>query len=38
MTYAPNVETALETARRLKGKDASLTVIPDGVSVVVNRK
>lgn len=35
MTYAPDIKTALETARRIKGGDASLTVIPDGISVVV---
>jgi len=38
MTYAPDIKTALEMARRIKGKHASLTVIPDGISVVVSRK
>lgn len=35
MIYAPDIETAMEMARNIKGEDASLTVIPDGISVVV---
>jgi nickel-dependent lactate racemase len=35
MIYAPNIETALKLAQSIKGEKASLTIIPDGVSVVV---
>jgi len=35
MDYAPTLEKALEMAREIKGKDASLTVIPNGISVIV---
>ena len=35
MTYAPDIETAMKMARAIKGKDASLTCIPNGISVVV---
>ena len=35
MSYAPDIETALRIAREIKGDEASLTIIPDGVSVVV---
>ncbi|MDR1540667.1 MAG: nickel-dependent lactate racemase [Clostridiales bacterium] len=35
MTYAHTLEEALAIAEGAKGKDASITVIPDGVSVVV---
>ena len=35
MTYAPSLEEALCLARGLKGENARLTVIPDGVSVIV---
>jgi nickel-dependent lactate racemase len=35
MIYAPNIETALKLAQGIKGEKASLTIIPDGVSVVV---
>lgn len=34
--YAPDIETALEKARAIKGDDAHLVVIPDGVSVIVD--
>lgn len=37
MEYAPTVEDALRRARELKGENARLTVIPDGVSVIVER-
>ncbi len=33
MTYCPTVQSALETAWEIKGKDARVNVIPDGVSV-----
>ena len=35
MTYAPDIETAYRMARKLKGEDASLTCIPNGISVIV---
>ena len=35
--YADTVETALEEAEAIKGADAGITVIPDGVSVIVRR-
>ncbi len=35
MTYAKDLETAYRMARELKGEDASLTCIPNGISVVV---
>jgi len=35
--YADTVEAALEKAEALKGADAGITVIPDGVSVIVRR-
>ena len=35
MTYAPDLETAYKLARQIKGEDASLTCIPNGISVVV---
>lgn len=35
MQHAFTVEEALERAFQLKGKDAKITVVPDGVSVVV---
>ncbi len=35
MTYAPDIRTAMEMARAIKGEDASLTCIPNGISVVV---
>ena len=35
MTYAPNLDTALAMARKLKGRNATLTCIPNGISVVV---
>lgn len=35
MTYASTLKDALLTAEKLKGADASVTVIPDGVSVIV---
>ena len=35
MTYAPDLDTAYALAREWKGADASLTCIPNGISVVV---
>jgi nickel-dependent lactate racemase len=35
MEYAPSLEEAMKKARALKGADASLTVIPNGVSMIV---
>ncbi len=35
--YADSMEDALSTARSFKGKDAGITVIPDGVGVIVRR-
>ena len=38
MTYASSLEEALEIAREIKGKDAKIAFVPDGVSVIVNKK
>ena len=38
MRYAAAVEDALTIAKELRGGNASVTVIPDGVSVIVERK
>lgn len=35
MSWAPDVDAALEEARRSKGADAHLVVIPNGISVMV---
>ena len=35
MAWAPDVDTALEEARRIKGANAHLVVIPNGISVMV---
>ncbi len=35
MTYAPDLDTAYRMARDIKGEEASLTCIPNGISVVV---
>ena len=35
MEYAPSLEAAYKRAREIKGEDASLTCIPNGISVVV---
>ncbi|NLI54255.1 MAG: nickel-dependent lactate racemase [Clostridiales bacterium] len=35
--FAPTLEDALRLARQLKGDDASVTVIPSGVSVIVKK-
>lgn len=36
--YASTVETALQMAYDIKGQDAKVTIIPDGVSVIVKEK
>ena len=35
VTYAPTLEEAYRLARSIKGENASLTCIPNGISVVV---
>ncbi|OEF96686.1 nickel-dependent lactate racemase [Desulfuribacillus alkaliarsenatis] len=35
MEYAKTVEEAIEKAQQIKGRDASITVIPDGVGVII---
>ena len=35
MTYAPDLKTAYEMARAIKGEKATLTCIPNGISVIV---
>ena len=35
LDYAPTLEAAMEKARLLKGEDASVTLIPNGISVIV---
>ena len=37
MTPAKTVEEALVIARKIKGQDARITLIPDGVSVIVKK-
>ncbi|MGE5678380.1 MAG: nickel-dependent lactate racemase [Pseudomonadota bacterium] len=36
MIYAETIDDALHTARQLKGMNAGITVIPDGVSVIID--
>ncbi len=38
MTYAPDIRTAYRMAREIKGEKASLTCIPNGISVVVKEQ
>ena len=38
MTYAETLEEALAMAREIKGEDAKIAFVPDGVSVIVNKK
>lgn len=38
MTYAESLEEALAMAREIKGEDAKIAFVPDGVSVIVNKK
>lgn len=35
MEYASSVDEALQMAREIKGEDASITVIPDGVGIII---
>ena len=35
MSFAPSIEAAMEIAYAKKGRDASVTVIPNGISVIV---
>ena len=35
MEYAPNLQEAYRRAREIKGENATLTCIPNGISVVV---
>ena len=35
LDYAPNLETAMAMAKRDKGENASVTLIPNGISVMV---
>jgi len=35
LSYAPDLKTALAMAKRDKGEDASVTIIPNGISVMV---
>ena len=36
--YSPSIHQAIEKAISIKGKDAKIAIIPDGVSVIVNKK
>ena len=38
MTYAESLEEALRMAKEIKGEDAKIAFVPDGVSVIVNKK
>lgn len=38
MTYAESLKEALAMAREIKGEDAKIAFVPDGVSVIVNKK
>ena len=35
LDYAPSLEAAMARARQLKGDAASVTIIPNGISVIV---
>ncbi|MEG1431444.1 nickel-dependent lactate racemase [Eubacterium sp.] len=37
MIYAPDLNTAIAKAREIKGDDAKITVIPNGIAVIVTR-
>ena len=37
MAYAESIADAMAMARKMKGENASVTVIPDGVSVIVRK-
>ena len=38
LDYAPSLEAALEIAKVIKGQDAEITLIPNGISVTVINK
>ena len=38
MTYAESLDEALKIAKEIKGEDAKVAFVPDGVSVIVNKK
>lgn len=38
MTYAESLEEAIAMAREIKGEDAKIAFVPDGVSMIVNKK
>lgn len=38
MTYAASLDEALKMAKEIKGEDAKVAFVPDGVSVIVNKK
>lgn len=38
MTYAESLEEAIKMAKEIKGEDAKIAFVPDGVSVIVNKK
>ncbi|MDY6179817.1 MAG: lactate racemization operon protein LarA, partial [Candidatus Faecousia sp.] len=38
LEYAPTLEAALTMAKADKGENASITVIPNGISVIVKEK
>lgn len=38
MTYADSLDEALKMAKEIKGEDAKVAFVPDGVSVIVNKK
>ena len=35
LDYAPTLEEALAKAKKIKGEDAKITLIPNGISVMV---
>lgn len=37
MDYAPDLESAMDAAMALRGHDAHIVVMPDGISVVPER-
>ena len=37
MIYAPDIETAVHMSKEIKGMNPSITVIPDGISVIVEK-
>lgn len=38
MTYSASLDEALKIAKEIKGEDAKVAFVPDGVSVIVNKK